>query len=180
MDEQLNQFINNCIFRMVNGDEYAAEEIYNALKGKMLTIALRYIKVEQDAEEIINCTLYKVINSAKTYHNSTNPVAWILTILKNTCIDFLRGRKRFVEVSLNDNNLKYQTQSYEYDDTAYYIDFLLSKLESPERRLIILKYFLDYTFDALSARLHLSRSTIHYREKRVLKKLKKLAKEYPQ
>lgn len=81
------------IARIVMGDRKAFSELYMRTSAKLFGIALRVLKQDAPAEEVLQEVYLKVWNRAGQYRvNGYSPMTWLITITRNAAIDRLRRR----------------------------------------------------------------------------------------
>lgn len=90
-DEQLTLVIEGCI----KNDRRAQEILFETYYEPMLVISINYLKDNDTAQEAVQEGFIKVFNNIHTYNNEKAKIrGWIKTIIKNTCRDMLRAKKR--------------------------------------------------------------------------------------
>jgi len=79
-----------------NGHKDAFRELYERHKTSVYTIACRYARSPQDAEDILQETFINAFRAINKFGNSGNSYfgAWIHKICLHRCIDYLRKGKR--------------------------------------------------------------------------------------
>ena len=76
----------------------AQEALYKAYYKTMMTICLRYTKNEEDAVEVLNNGFLKVFQNIKRYEPGVASLyTWIRTIVINSCLDFIKKKRRTEE-----------------------------------------------------------------------------------
>jgi len=83
-------------------DLVAQKYLFDMYSKKMITVCLRYVKNEEDAQDIINNAFLKVFLKIKQYKAEGKLEAWIRRIVINTTLDFIKSnkyyRKNFINV----------------------------------------------------------------------------------
>ena len=95
----------NLIIRMAANDGAAFRELYQQTSGVVYGFAMSILRNKHDAEDVMHDAFIKIHTSAVTYRPSGNPMAWILTIVRNLCLNRIRAGKVCEDLS-------------EYDDLA--------------------------------------------------------------
>jgi RNA polymerase sigma factor (sigma-70 family) len=80
------------------GKPLAQKALYQRYFGKMLGIAMRYTKHQEEAIEILNNAFLKVFTSLHKYEDQNNLAGWIAKIVFNTAIDFVRQHVKYKQV----------------------------------------------------------------------------------
>lgn len=133
---------------------------------KYYRLAYSYVKNEQDALDIVQESVYRVIRDLDKLKERKYLSTWIYRIVINTAIDTLRKKKRET-VSYEDIEIVHEDQYKEEDPLE-----ILNVLEDKDRALVILKYLEDWKLEEISEALDMNISTVKSRQYRALKKLK--------
>ena len=86
--------------RVLNGDANAFEDIVREYERNVYNIALRMSGDREDALDISQESFLKAYHSLANFRGESKFSVWLYRIVSNTCLDFLRERKRRAEVSL--------------------------------------------------------------------------------
>lgn len=132
-------------------------------------LAYIYVKNEQDALDVVQDTIYKIITKVDKLKNIEYLKTWSLKILKNTAINFLRKNKKEILTNINIE------KSYE-EELDINIDLydVLKELSDEEQRLIELRFFKDLKINDVSKEMNVNLNTVKTRLYKTLKKMKVL------
>lgn len=87
--------IETLIARVALGDREAFASLYDLVSPQLFGITLRVIKQRAAAEDAMQETFTKIWRNADRYQaNGYSPMAWLVTIARNTAIDSLRARQK--------------------------------------------------------------------------------------
>ena len=91
-NEQENiDIVNGC----KTGDRKAQERLYKNYYRAMMSICLRYTKIDEDAVEVLNNAFLKVFKNIQRYDPKQAALyTWIRTIVINSCIDFVKQKQK--------------------------------------------------------------------------------------
>lgn len=89
------------IEKVLKGDHSAYAVLVHRYQNLVFTIALRYVKKREDAEEVAQDIFVKAFRSMADFKGSSKFSTWLYTITTTTSITFLR--KRRLEVQSLDN-----------------------------------------------------------------------------
>lgn len=89
------------IARVLNSDHNAYSMLVERYQSFVFTIALRYVKGREDAEEVSQDVFVKAYRSLADFKGQSKFSTWLYTITTTTCITFLR--KKRLEVHSLDN-----------------------------------------------------------------------------
>jgi RNA polymerase sigma-70 factor (ECF subfamily) len=92
---------NEIISRVLNGNQQAYAELVSQYQNYVFTLAFRFTKNREDAEEISQDIFVKAYRALADFKGNSKFSTWLYTIVNNTCITFLR--KKRLEVHSLDN-----------------------------------------------------------------------------
>lgn len=144
-----------------NNDE-AFVELIQDRQEKLTKIAYRYCMNETMAQDALSETIYKAYRYRKRCLHPEYFDTWITRILINECYKEIK-------------NNKFEELTVEVSDTSnedLLIRNMVYKLEEPERTIIILHFFEDYTLKEISTCLNMPLNTVKTKYYRLLEKLK--------
>jgi RNA polymerase sigma-70 factor (ECF subfamily) len=85
-----------------NGDEQAFETLFKRYQRKTLAVVLRYTRVVEDAEDIVQQSFYKAFVHLCQFHGESSFSTWLTRIAINEALMFLRRIGATREVSIDD------------------------------------------------------------------------------
>ena len=92
---------NELISRVLKGDQQAYAGLVNRYQNYVFTLALRFTRNREDAEEVSQDIFVKAYRALADFRGASKFSTWLYTIVNNTCITFLR--KKRLEVHSLDN-----------------------------------------------------------------------------
>jgi len=84
---------NEIISKVLGGDQQAYAILVNRYQSYVFTLALRFTKNREDAEEVAQDIFIKAYRALADFKGNSKFSTWLYTIVNNTCITFLRKRK---------------------------------------------------------------------------------------
>jgi RNA polymerase sigma-70 factor, ECF subfamily len=90
------------IERLRAGDEDAFETMVNEHGGRMLTVARRFLRVDQDARDAVQEALISAFRSIGSFAGEARLSTWLHRIVVNAALMQLRKRHRRSEGSIDD------------------------------------------------------------------------------
>jgi RNA polymerase sigma-70 factor, ECF subfamily len=160
--------------RVATGDEKALEELHFVLAPKVFALAMRILRVREEAEEVLQDTFIHVFRDLTRRATSTeHPRAFIYTIARNLCLSRLRARGSRPEIApdLELNDLGASTAASDPVDKIL-IRAALARLAVDERSLLESAYFDGWSHSELADRTGLPLGTIKAKLRRALLKLR--------
>lgn len=85
------QLIRGCI----NGNENAQKQLYEQFAPQMMAVCYRYTKSQPDAEDALQMGFVRVFKFIDQYKFQGELGAWILRIIVNTTLNYLKQHKRY-------------------------------------------------------------------------------------
>jgi RNA polymerase sigma-70 factor, ECF subfamily len=87
-----------------NGDEEAFETLFKRHKQRILAIVLRYTRVREDAEDIVQQSFQKAFVHLCKFEGKSSFSTWLTRIATNEALMFLRSIGAVREVPIDDTN----------------------------------------------------------------------------
>lgn len=139
--------------------------------NRILRLAYSYVHNMQDAEEIVQDVLWKLIDSAPGFESDEHEKAWLLRVTANL------SKNRIEYNKLRDTDeLKDELVAEEREDLSFVWD-AVKELPDNYREVIHLFYQEGYQTDEIAELLGESGANIRTRLKRARTKLKEILKE---
>ena len=92
---------NELISKVLSGDQQAYAGLVSRYQNYVFTLALRFTKNREDAEELSQDIFIKAYKALADFRGASKFSTWLYTIVNTTCISFLRKKK--LEVHSLDN-----------------------------------------------------------------------------
>lgn len=128
--------------------------------ARMYRISYSYTHCREDALDVIQDSFQKALISFKRLDKIDHFEAWFFRILVRTAIDYWRQRKRRPCTSEYQewHGLEYMhlTETFSYMDLRNLLDLT----PSPEREIIVLKFFEGFTIQEIAMILDLNENTV--------------------
>lgn len=162
------------------GDQRAYRRLYEATSPKLFAIALRILRNEGRAEDVLQDSFVNVWNGAAGYDASLSaPMTWMVTIVRNRALDYLRRTDRHA-VEL-DEGLEAILESSEptpvdlasHRQDAIALQTCLKRLDAGQRQAIAFAYFHGLTHSELAATLRIPIGTVKTWIRRGLEKMRR-------
>lgn len=95
---------NEIISKVLGGDQQAYAGLVSRYQNFVFTLALRFTKNREDAEEVSQDIFVKAYRSLADFRGASKFSTWLYTIVNTTCITFLR-KKRLETHSLDNEKV---------------------------------------------------------------------------
>lgn len=173
------------ISRCLKNDRNAQQALYQAHFNFLMSICYRYESNQQDEVALVNQVFLKILNNLEAFDQQKAFLPWTKRIAVNTCIDYLRGKKRLngQVVFLNEEQWDKEGEAMEYAEDAAedmsYDDLLaiLNQLSEPERTVFNLFAIDEYTHKEIADQLGISERTSKRHVQRARMHLQNLLKK---
>ena len=135
--------INNLLFKISIGDRAALKQLYEALRMPLFMYIKTILKKQEPSEDITQQVFVEIMGSVCSFKHGTNGKAWIFSIARNLCIDYIKREKR--EIAVDDKTLNYNTKHLESLDEKTMVYEALNKLNDMEKQIIVLYVYAGFT-----------------------------------
>ncbi|WP_395803481.1 RNA polymerase sigma factor, partial [Daejeonella sp.] len=105
------------ISQVLQGDRMAYAEIIKKHQRFVFTLALRFSKCREDAEEIAQDSFIKAFRALATFKQNAKFSTWLYSIVYTTAMTFLRKKKLDTQ-SIDDETSLIQLEAYSSDHTV--------------------------------------------------------------
>ncbi|MDP9229564.1 MAG: sigma-70 family RNA polymerase sigma factor [Bacteroidota bacterium] len=174
------------ISRVLKGEHNAYAELVNRYQSYVFTLALRFTKNREDAEEVAQDIFVKAYRSLADFRGSSKYCTWLYTIVYTTSITFLR-KKRMDTHSLDDEKTFEVADSRDSGMGANQVEqkskiamvHKAIKLLSPDdAQIITLFYKAEQSLEEIAQILGLETNTVKVRLHRARTRLKEKMQKY--
>ena len=153
------------IEQVKSGDVNAFDKLFNTYSQKLYGFALRYLKSEADAEEVVQELFLYIWQNRKELRKDTNLQSYFFTIAYNLIKKHFRKRgyhQQFLNDSASESN-RMDTASYEsveYKSVLEQIDKVIENLPSRRKEIFTKSRKEGMSSNDIAAELGLSRGTV--------------------
>ena len=175
--------LEDCVARQT---ERSQSFIYKKFYGYMMAVALRYVKNEMEAEDIVNESFVKIFSKLQNFEILDDQSSleksfkgWIARITVNTSIDKLRAQKSTLDIDdINETDIQHQAIELTHNLNVQDIMQLLNKLPDIQRSIFVLYEIEGYSHDEISEKLDIPDSTCRTYLTRAKSKLRMFYQEH--
>ena len=162
------------------GDQAAYRRLYDATSPKLFAIALRILREESRAEDVLQDSFVNVWNSAASYNSSLSaPMTWMVTIVRNRSLDYIRRvDHRTVELDVELESMLESESPTPADlasrgQDAVALQRCLKRLDAGQRQVIAFAYWQGLTHSELATTLRIPIGTVKTWIRRGLEKMRR-------
>jgi RNA polymerase sigma-70 factor, ECF subfamily len=154
------------------GNDHAFLKLFQEYENDIYRTAFVYVKNQEDALDVVQETAYRAFKSIKNLKEPKYLKTWIIKIAISCSIDVVRKQKKVVE--LKPEVEKVLSSKEEKDlSLSMTLDDLIELLNENEKKVIILRYYFDFTIKEVSETLNIPLGTAKTILYRGLNKLRK-------
>lgn len=170
-----NASIDILIKGCLKNDRKSQKALFEKYYGLMLSISMRYIKSKDQAEDVVNQAFLKIFTKIKSYNGKGSFEGWMKKTLVNTCLDYLKSKKDFVDGDIEDLN-SFDQKYYEVNDALsnLAVEVIIEKINKlpPMSRAVFNLYVMeDFKHKEISKKLGINEGTSHWHLQNAKKKL---------
>ncbi|MBS1523579.1 MAG: sigma-70 family RNA polymerase sigma factor [Bacteroidetes bacterium] len=168
------------IEQTLTGNQAAYADLVKRHQRFVFTLALRFAKNREDAEEIAQDCFIKAYRSLSAFQRQSKFSTWLYSIVYTTAMTFLR-KKRVDTDSIDDENTYIQLEnsssshdvnSAENKSRSYYLNQAITQLMPDDAAIITLFYMGEQSLDEISKTLGIEANTVKVKLFRARQRLK--------
>jgi len=171
---------NELISKVLSGDQQAYAGLVNRYQNYVFTLALRFTKNREDAEEVSQDIFVKAYRALSDFRGASKFSTWLYTIVNTTCITFLR--KKRLEVHSLDNEKVFEVADsldsgmranmVEQKSRVSMVNTAIKMLSTDDAEVITLFYKAEQTLEEIAQILGIEANTAKVRLHRARTRLK--------
>ena len=170
--ETENTLLDTLLGRIAIGDTAALEALYRRTQTAVYSFALSVLKNAHDAEDVLHDCYVAACNSAAQYHSRGKPMAWLITIAKNLCLQQLRAQRKTADMPEDMHAfLPADSAGMSVEDRTV-LSACMRQLSDGERQIVTLHAVAGFKHREIAAILQMPLATVLSKYNRAIKKLK--------
>jgi RNA polymerase sigma-70 factor, ECF subfamily len=121
------------VTRLRNGDERAFEDLVRTFGGRLLAVARRFIRNDEDARDIVQSAYLSAFKALDQFEGHCQLSTWLHRIVVNTALMKLRSKRRKPEESIEDLLPAFQEDGHhveQFSDWSTPADVLIERHET--------------------------------------------------
>ncbi len=162
------------IIRAQNGNVPAFEELIYNYDKKVLALAMKYVKNEDDAKDIYQDVFIRVFKGLKKFQFNSEFSTWLYRIVVNVCLTHKTrsSRREFISIHTEEEN-ENMNSGFEIEDSqpiperavtsleiSEHINRALDTLSPRQKMIFILKHYEGYKLKEIAEMLRCGEGTI--------------------
>lgn len=153
------------VFACRNGDRVAYETLLTRYERPIFNLAVRMLRNPEDARDVVQTVFVRVFERLHQFNSEHRFYSWIYRIAINESIDVLNSRRRMGpledEDSLEHGNTPLEDCHDAQRDAA--VQAAMMKLPPDYRAVIVLRHFVDRSYQEMSEILEIPEKTVKSR-----------------
>jgi RNA polymerase sigma factor (sigma-70 family) len=168
------------ISKVLQGDKGAYAQIIKRHQRFVFTLALRFSKCREDAEEIAQDSFIKAFRALATFKQNSKFSTWLYSIVYTTSMTFLR-KKRLDTTSIDDETIVIQLEGQvsdhavidvEHKSKMHYVNLAISQLAPVDAAIITLFYQGEQSLEEIAQALGMEANAVKVKLHRARHRLK--------
>lgn len=162
----LDRYINGCS----EGSSEALSRLYEAVSSAVFAYALSVLKNRQDAEDVLHDCFINICNAAADYTSAGKPMAWIMTITRNLCMNVIKERSRKADIDEEDRERCLSDCIGIFSEDHLTLQSCMLSLSDEERKILILHAVSGFKHREIAGFLNIPLATVLSKYSRAVKK----------
>ncbi len=155
-----------------NGSQVALEQLYRYTHSSVYSFALSILKNTHDAEDVLHDCYIAIWNGAGNYRSQGKPLAWIMTITRNLCLQQIRKHQKTEDIPQDEwERHLFDNGELTMEDKSV-LSACMALLSEQERQIVTLHAVSGFKYREIAEFLDLPLSTVLSKYHRAIKRLK--------
>lgn len=164
------------IAQYASGDKSSFDYIYECTSKTVYFAALYIVRDRAHAEDIMQETYLRALNSLGSYSRGTNFTAWLTRIAKNLALNHIKKGARETSSDFTDEQEIRKYGSHE-TELPYIFDVAAKILDEQQYEIVMLCHVAGYKRREVAEMMDLPVGTVTWKNNEALKKLKQYLKK---
>ena len=163
MDKERKDTINKYLVGVKSGDELSLDFLYEEISPTIRHIALKYLKNDFDADDLVQDFWSDIFKIAKGFRFSTNAFSYLCKVMTRRAINRCKSLNRRNANQIHYVDYKKLCLAADEENTSEqnsYIEEAMRKLPETEIAIIQLTYFEEKTVREIAKELKISKSQV--------------------
>jgi RNA polymerase sigma-70 factor (ECF subfamily) len=146
--------------RIQQGDQAAFGEMFRLHRGRAYAFAFQYLHNAEDARDVVQEAFIKVLENIRLFDRERRFGPWLLTIVRNQCIDHLRRKQRRPADELASTLEDYRHIAADRQVLRNEVWEALEKLSGDHREIVFLKDYQGHSYSEIAEILNIPLGTV--------------------
>lgn len=175
---QLNDAAQKAVQRIKSADQRGLRELYDRVAPLALSVAVKILRDQTDAEEVVQEAFLEIWRRGQTYEERGFALAWVMSIVRSRAIDRLRSKRSLQRAVAGvaaepapENTYTPALETVEARLEREKLIAAVSQLSPEQQRAIELAYFAGLTHEEISQQTAEPLGTVKTRIRSAIQKL---------
>lgn len=169
--------VEQCLCALKKQDRMALGELYDRTCASVFGYALSVLKNVQDAEDVMHDLYVLIWSAAEKYRADGKPMAWIMTVTRNLCLQKYREYRKRSDLPQEDWETYLEGNQNMAAEDKLILSECLRILSDEERQIVVLHAVAGFKHKEIGKLLGMPLSTVLSKYNRALKKMQKIMEE---
>jgi RNA polymerase sigma factor (sigma-70 family) len=174
------------ISRVLKGEQQIFAQLVERYQNYVFTLVLRLIESREDAEEVSQDIFVKAYRSLSDFRGESKFSTWLYTIVRTSCITFLR-KKKLQTTSIDNEKTFLQVENHESSFKANLVEQksrqamvneAIQMLSPDDAQIITLFYKAEQSLEEMATILGLEPNNVKVKLHRARQRLKEKMEKY--
>jgi len=176
LDEPDIEFL---VDKIKQGDKEAFMKVVNLYQKKIFALTYSMVREREDALDLVQEAFLRLYEKIYSYRKGENFNAWLMQIVRNLSIDFLRRKKSRKSDSLESLDIEREDLSAPNENPGKFspremIYQAAAELPERQRLVFIFHHFEDLKYEEIATRLNISIGTVKSLHFKAIKKMRRI------
>jgi RNA polymerase sigma factor (sigma-70 family) len=165
------------LLEIANRSSESLAALYHSTSAAVYGFALSILKNTHDAEDVLHDCYVNIYAAAGSYRPAGKPMAWILTITRNLCLQKLREYQRRADIPAEDWAPYLESHGGITPEDRAILTECMNQLSDNERQIVLLHAVAGFKHREIAELMELPLPTVLSKYSRAIKKLKNLLRK---
>ena len=165
--------LDTMLYGISKGDRSSFEQFYLNTRSSVYSFALSILKNTHDAEDVLHDCYIAVWHGAGNYRSQGKPLAWMMTITRNLCLQQIRTHQRTEDFPQDEWELHLSDNGELTIEDKSVLSACMEMLSEQERQIITLHAVSGFKHREIAELLDRPLPTVLSKYNRAIKRLKK-------
>ena len=168
------------IAQTLAGDQAAYTDLVKRHQRFVFTLAMRFVKTREDAEEVAQDSFVKAYRSLAAFQQQAKFTTWLYSVVYTTAMTFLRRRRlNTTSIDNEETYIQLENEAGSFDNNlaenksrTFYINQAVAQLLPDDAAVITLFYNGEQSLEEIGAALNMEPNTVKVKLFRARQRLK--------
>ena len=169
--------------QLKEGNQLIFESIFHSYYKELVLYAVRFVELQEEAEEIVQNLFVEIWNKRKELNVHTSLRAYLFGSVRNTSLNYIKHKKvEYKYREYNDFHIKNENYTEKdilvEEELSSRIENAIEKLPPERKKIFIMSRFEQLKYKEIAQKLNVSIKTVENQMGRALKFLKEELSEF--